>query len=560
VVNAVTSASVTFNWTAATLSSTPNTGNTPAGTAFSGQLSTTGGSGTITYTQSAGGPNITVSPSGAISAPATLHVGLYSATGGTSDGFGDSGTWNFDLPVTATTLSSTPTTGTTTAGIAFSGQLATAGGSGTLTYTQSAGGPNITVSPSGAISAPATLPVGSYKSTGATSDALGDSGTWFFTLTVTATTLSSTPTTGTTTAGIAFSGQLATAGGSGTLTYAQSAGGPNITVSPSGAISAPPTLHVGNYTATGATSDALGDSGTWSFTLSVTGTTLSSTPTTGTTTAGIAFSGQLSTTGGSGTLTYTQSAGGPNITVSSSGAISAPATLPVGSYKSTGATSDALGDSGTWFFTLTIGPNPTATSEMSSGSPSLVGQSVIYTATVTPAGHPSNALTGNVEFFSGGTPIAVCGGSAGVPLSSGKAICAVTYENAGTYSITAKYLGSSTYLASAVSASVNQVVNGAGTTLVAAPVSVVGSLFHLSVTFSATLTSKVTGAGIPGQSVVFAGNGRTCTGTTNANGVATCTVPVLDIIGLLLHPKYTASYGGTANYKAANGTGAVTLF
>jgi hypothetical protein len=65
------------------------------------------------------------------------------------------------------------TTGSVTAGTAFSGQLA----------VTSAAGP-VTVSAAGVITAPATVPAGVYQLTGTDSDPLGDSGTWAFTLTI----------------------------------------------------------------------------------------------------------------------------------------------------------------------------------------------------------------------------------------------------------------------------------------------------------------------------------------------------------------------------------------
>ena len=98
-----------------------------------------------------------------------------------------------------------------------------------------------------------------------------------------------------------------------------------------------------------------------------------------------------------------------------------------------------------------------------------------------------------------------------------------------------------------------------GTDLVAAPVSVVGSVVHLSVTFSATLTSAETGAGVPDESIVFSWDGGTCTGTTNANGVGTCTANVLDIVELLRPPTYSASFAGAGDYGASNATGSVTV-
>jgi hypothetical protein len=70
-----------------------------------------------------------------------------------------------------------------------------------------------------------------------------------------------------------FKDQLATSGNNGTVTYTQSAGTPSLVVSSTGAVSTSGALKAGTYTASGATSDASGDAGTFTYALTVTGTT-----------------------------------------------------------------------------------------------------------------------------------------------------------------------------------------------------------------------------------------------------------------------------------------------
>jgi len=73
--------------------------------------------------------------------------------------------------------------------------------------------------------------------------------------------------------------------------------------------------------------------------------------------------------------------------------------------------------------------------------PSTVGQSVTYTAAVSPA-----AATGTVAFDEAGTPIAGC---AAQPVGSGTATCTVTgYPGWSSYMITAAYGGDSSCMAS----------------------------------------------------------------------------------------------------------------
>jgi hypothetical protein len=92
----------------------------------------------------------------------------------------------------------------------------------------------------------------------------------------------------------------------------------------------------------------------------------------------------------------------------------------------------------------------TSTALSSSPDPSLYGQTVTYTATVTP-----NPGGGTVEFEDGGSAIPGCTMQ---PLSStGTASCQVTYTTLGSHTITAAYSGHASFAASA-SGPVTQVV------------------------------------------------------------------------------------------------------
>jgi len=55
------------------------------------------------------------------------------------------------------------------------------------------------------------------------------------------------------------------------------------------------------------------------------------------------------------------------------------------------------------------------------------------------------------------------------------------------------------------------------------------------------------------QPVAMRVNGATaCTATTATNGVATCTAPLIYLLGITLH-GYTATYPGTSDYQPATG-------
>ena len=110
-------------------------------------------------------------------------------------------------------------------------------------------------------------------------------------------------------------------------------------------------MPTGTYKATGVARDSLGDSGTWNFDLTVVAAKLlQAAPRSGRATTGRVFTSQLQVVGAHGAVTYAQSAGGLDLKVSSSGKISAAATLPAATYKATGTARDTLGDTGDWSF------------------------------------------------------------------------------------------------------------------------------------------------------------------------------------------------------------------
>ena len=101
-------------------------------------------------------------------------------------------------------------------------------------------------------------------------------------------------------------------------------------------------------------------------------------------------------------------------------------------------------------------PATTGTTVASSANPSVAGQPVTFTSTVTAAG--GGTPTGNVTFFDDDTPLAT------TPLgSNGVATFTAPSLSAGSHPITAAYLGSPTFNGS-TSTGITQVVNQAATT------------------------------------------------------------------------------------------------
>jgi hypothetical protein len=188
-----------------------------------------------------------------------------------------------------------------------------------------------------------------------------------------------------------------------------------------------------------------------------------------------------------------------------------------------------------------VGKASTQTTLASSANPSVYGQTVTFTATVSPGDGG-----GTVAFSSDGTTIPTCSAQAVSSTAPFKATCTTTGLSVGTHAITAVYSGDANYQGSS-SAAFSQAVNKAPTKLAAAA----AKRGLLTTTFAATLTRRLDGAPLAGQPVVFLVQGvRACQATTNSAGVAVCTT-----VGLFLGPTtYTATYAGDANYQPSTAT------
>jgi major membrane immunogen (membrane-anchored lipoprotein) len=267
-------------------------------------------------------------------------------------------------------LLNTPLTTSVTAAnsAAFSEQLVTTNNDGAVTYVQTSGSPDLVVNATGLVTSSGALANGTYVASGTTSDPNGDVGTFSLTLEV-GVLLQDAPLSANVKASgsAAFSDQLNVTGNTGTVTFAPVTGAPSLNVSSSGLVTTDGLLAAGTYSATGTMNDPGGDAGSYSFTLTV-GKLVQRTPTAGSVPASslATFSDQLSVGANLGAVSYVQTTGTPDLVVSSSGLVTALATLTKGTYKATGTTSDPNGDVGTFTFTLTVTapvvtPPPTTT-------------------------------------------------------------------------------------------------------------------------------------------------------------------------------------------------------
>ncbi|NBM14614.1 Ig-like domain repeat protein [Streptomyces sp. GC420] len=252
-----------------------------------------------------------------------------------------------------------------------------------------------------------------------------------------------------------------------------------------------------------------------------------------------------------GTVTFTIS-GGPTIPVAlnADGVATVDiSTLTAGTYSITaayGGDSNFTASTGT--DTHTVNPAPTTTTVISSPDPSVVGETVTFTATVTPDVPGPGTPTGTVTFVIDGTVTLTA------PITGGSA--SVTYSglNIGPHTVTASYGGDADFAPS--SGADTHTVTGASTitTVVSSPdPSQPGRL----VTFTATVVAAPPGTGTPTGTVTFViggGGGGTFTAAL-VGGVAVTTNR-----GLTIGPHaVTATYNGNGQFAPSTGTDTHTV-
>jgi uncharacterized repeat protein (TIGR02543 family) len=333
---------------------------------FTDTLAVSGNVGAVTYVTSPLSTNLTVSGSGGVTTAGTLAAGAYTVSGTDSDSNGDSGSWTYQLTVTDAIVQGAPTSGTVaTAGSAgFTDTLAVSGNVGAVTYVTSPLSTNLTVSGSGGVTTAGTLAAGAYTVSGTDSDTNGDSGAWTYTLTVNGsgvhgTITQTSPTFGVTTTTASATLQpvpITVANNTGPVTFNVTSRSDGLTLS-GNQVSTTGSLDLGVYKISGTDRDTSGDTGTWTYTLTVSNAITQTSPTTGatTTTASSTFApGPITVVNNTGAVTFVTTVSSTGLKVSGAGVITTTGALVAGSYTVSGTDRDANGNAGRWTYTLTV--------------------------------------------------------------------------------------------------------------------------------------------------------------------------------------------------------------
>ena len=228
----------------------------------------------------------------------------------------------------------------------------------------------------------------------------------------------------------------------------------------------------------------------------------------------------------------------------------------IGAWNVTVTNDVGIGEVGS---TYTYTKAASTTTVASSQNPSVSGQAVSFTASLT------SGATGTVAFTI--TPshgsAATCTGGDTVPVSASAATCSIPSDTllaaGSTYGVSANYSGDGSFFTSTGSLNPVQTVNPAPTAT-AVPTSTVNpSVYGQSVTYSTSVSSTAPGAGIPTGVVVFeetvGGNTTSmCAGTLDDSGVTSCTSSLLPAAGIA---SVQGAYTGDTNYSTSASTGLV---
>jgi hypothetical protein len=292
-------------------------------------------------------------------------------------------------------------------------------------------------------------------------------------------------------------------------------------------------------------------------TLVPTTTTVTVNPTTTVFGNSVTYSATVAPTSGPGTPTGTVSFGTGATTLCtatlSGGTGSCTAiNAPIGTDTVTGTYGgDTAFATSSGTATLVVNPAPaTPTVTQISVTPSSVtlGDTVTYSATVTPASGPGTP-TGTVAFTVNGSPLCTA------TLSGGTGSCTSTLAPVGTDTITGSYSGDTTFGPSAGLTTLTVAPpSGARptTTTITATPSTVSQ--HQVVTYAATV-APTTGPGTPTGTVTFTINGGTLCTATLSGGSGSCTSSLAPVgVNTVL-----GSYSGDANFQVSSGTTTLTV-
>jgi hypothetical protein len=548
-----------------TTTSLPNWTISQAG--YSQTLGVTGGTGTKTFATTSGTvpTGLTLSASGVLSGTPTA-AGSFSFTVTATDTTGATGSQSYTVVINpAVTITTTTLPSWTVSLTGYSQTLSATGGTGAKTFATSSGTlpAGLTLSGAGVLSGTPTV-AGTFNFTVTATDTVNATGSQSYTVVINpAVAITTTALSAWTLSHAGYSQTIDATGGTGVKTFTTTTGTlpAGLTLSSAGVLSGTPTS-AGSFSFTVKATDTVGGSASQSYTItinpavSITTTTLANW-----TVSQAGYSQTITATGGTGSRTFSGTAGTlpTGLTLSSTGVLSGTPSA-AGSFNFTVTATDSVGATGSQTYTVVINPAVTLPASLPADT-----QGVNYNQTITASGGTGNktlAVTGITGAIPGLTVPTTGTNSiviSGVPTATGT----MTFKVTATDTIGATTMTTYTIV-------VNPVLSIAPTTL---PATTAGTTYTQTITVSGGTTPYATlsvssfnagGTGLTASEITP----DTATGTFMINGVptgpgtATFTLNVTDAAGgtlsqaysVLVHPAPPTHFVITATSpQAANG-------
>src|SRR5262249_25901055 len=223
------------------------------------------------------------------------------------------------------------------------------------------------------------------------------------------------------------------------------------------------------------------------------------------------------------------------------------ATLTMGSHSLTAVYSG--GGSGNFLASTSaavtqVVNGPTTASLTSTPNPSVSGQTVTLSTTVSPVPPATGVPTGTVTFKDGATSLGT------VTLINGSASLTISTLALGSHSLTAAYNGAGNFLTSTSAAVTHTVVAPTTVAMTSAPSP---SLIGQTVTLSATVSPVPPATGVPTGTLTFRDRATSLGTATLVNGTASLAISTLTLGSHSL----TVAYSGDAAF-ASSTSAAVT--